>query len=194
VLVLQLDPRATRFAALQDRAAVGPNHPDEERPLVANRVALLGFVAVVACSEGDAEPQSDLPGTAESFFAAVYGCAPERIPDLAAPEVSISYPIFSTLYGTPVIRGVQAITEFSRNFCRRWSDGVLSVEERIVQDGRAALVWSFTATDRLVSDSSEARQSWGGISVFRFDEDGRVVEEFGEESDPGPTARRSTAP
>ena len=159
-----------------------------------NRIALLGILGAVACSQGGPDPQADLPGKAESFFDAVYGCAPERIPELASPDVSISYPIFSTLYGTPVIRGVEAVAEFSDNFCRRWSDGVLSIDETIVEENLAALVWSFSATDRMAQDSSVARQSWGGISVFRFDEDGRVVEEFGEESTPGPTARRAAPP
>lgn len=160
----------------------------------ANRVALLGMFAVAACSQSGPVPQADLPATAEAFFDAVYGCAPERITELASPDVSMSYPIFSTLYGTPVIRGREAVAEFSGNFCRRWSDGVLSINETIVEENRAVLVWSFSATDRMASDSSVARQSWGGISVFRFDDDGRVVEEFGEESTPGPAARRSTPP
>lgn len=160
----------------------------------ANRVALLGIFGIVACSQSGPVPQADLPGIAESFFDAVYGCAPERLTKLASPDVSISYPIFSTLYGTPVIRGLEAVAEFSGNFCRRWSDGVLSIDEAIVEGNRAVLVWSFSATDRMASDSSVARQSWGGISVFRFDEDGRVVEEFGEESTPGPTARRAGPP
>ncbi len=160
----------------------------------ANRIALLGILGAVACSQSGSVPRADLLGTAESFFDAVYGCAPERITELASPDVSISYPIFSTLYGTPVIHGVEAVAEFSGNFCRRWSDGVLSIDEAIVEENRAALVWSFSATDRMASEPSVARQSWGGISFFRFDEDGRVVEELGEESTPGPTARRSMPP
>lgn len=31
--------------------------------------------------------------------------------------------------------------------------------------------------------------SWGGITVFNFDESGKIIEEIGEESSPGPWAR-----
>ena len=152
------------------------------------------LLAAVACAGNGAAPNPDLPATAEAFLDAVYGCAQEHIGELANPDVSISYPVFSSIYGTSVLRGVQAVTELSGSFCRRWTDGVLSVDETIVQGDRAVLVWSFSATNRQAEDPAAARESWGGISVFRFDDDGRVLEEFGEESTPGPTARRAHPP
>ena len=158
------------------------------------RTALVLFLAVGACSTSDEPPSGDLAATAEAFFRAVYGCAPDRLQDLASADVTLSYPIFETLYGTGTIRGLEAAVDFSNSFCRRWAQASMSVDE-VVQDGnRVVLVWSFSANDQLSEDASDARRSWGGISVFRFDESGRVLEEFGEESTPGPTARRAATP
>lgn len=155
-------------------------------------IGLLLLLPGLACGGGDmSDAHDDLADTAEAFLGAVYGCAPERIGDLARSDVSISYPIFESLYGTPAIRGREAVQEFSGSFCRRWGDGRLVVDERIVEGDRVVLVWSFSATRRDAEDLAGARSSWGGISVFRFDDEGRILEEFGEESTPGPVARRA---
>lgn len=82
------------------------------------------------------------------------------------------------------------MTEFSRSFCRRLADPSISINDR----EHVVLVWSFSATDRLAQEPSQTRQRWGGISVFDFDEAGRVLEEFGEESSPGPVARLAPPP
>jgi hypothetical protein len=159
------------------------------------RITVLSLLlAVVACSTGEVSSVEDHAATAESFFRSVYGCASESLEELANPNVVVSYPIFDTLYDTPVIRGRAAVLEFSRSFCRRWGETSISVDEVINDDDRVVLVWSFSAGDQRAEDSSQARQSWGGISVFSFDDSGRVIQEVGEESSPGPTARLGTSP
>ena len=153
------------------------------------RIVVSLLILVVACSASDTPAPSELGGTAQSFFRSVYGCTPEGLDAIANPDVALSYPIFRTLYDTNVIRGLEAVTEFSRSFCRRWANPSISIGEVIGDGDRVVLVWSFSATDQMAQEPSEARLSWGGISVFDFDEAGRVLEEFGEESSPGPTAR-----
>ena len=146
-------------------------------------------ILCTACSASRMPASSDRSATAQSFFRAVYGCAPDGLAAMSNPDVALSYPIFETLYNTSVIRGQEAVTEFSRSFCRRWADPSISIDEVIDDGDRVVLIWSFSATDRLAQEPSRARQSWGGISVFDFDEAGLVLEEFGEESSPGPAAR-----
>lgn len=50
------------------------------------------------------------------------------------------------------------------------------------------LVWSFSARDT-EAEAGEAGSAWGGISLFRFDAEGKITAEIGEESSPGPMGR-----
>jgi len=157
------------------------------------RVLVLCFALVgMGCSADEGHSPGNHASTAESFFRAIYGCAPERLTDVANPDVAVSYPVFETLFDTQVIRGVDAVTAFSDSFCRRWEEPSITIDDVIGDAGRVVLVWSFSARERLADDPSQARQSWGGISVFSFDDLGRVLSEVGEESSPGPAARMET--
>ena len=156
---------------------------------------VVGLAANAACSEPRVPAPPDLRASAEGFFSGVFGCEPDAIDRFAANEVAVSYPIFSTIFGNPVVRGREAVKQFSAGFCSRWADPELTVHESLQDGDRVVLVWGFSAiptnTDSL--SARPARESWGGISFFRFDESGLVIEEIGEESTPGPVARMYTS-
>lgn len=171
---------------------------DGRQNLVGSRLSRLGLCSsfatmalaiTSACYPGDTTQERRLAATAELYFRAVYGCAPESIDEVASPEITVSYPIFETLFGVSSIIGNEAVKNFSVGFCRRWSGSSIVVREALEDGNRVVLVWDFAATNMTAQLGDEARFSWSGISVFRFDELGRVVEEFGEESRPSPSAR-----
>jgi hypothetical protein len=129
---------------------------------------------------------------AERFFRALYGCGSDaalEIEQLAGPDVRVSYPIFQTIFGQQVLRGQVAVQGFAEHFCRKWADPSITVHEAVEEGNRVVLLWGFAATDQQAPDPQTAGGSWGGISILRFDSAGRVVEEVGEESSPGPVAR-----
>ena len=152
----------------------------------------ISCAILVGCSGADA-PSVSHRAAAEGFFEAVYGCDATSIDDYGAEGVVVSYPIFETLYQTPAIRGREAVRDFSSSFCRRWSDPQITVNQAIEEGDRVVLLWSFSAVDNMAltqpGGDARARDSWGGISAFRVDDQGKVVEEVGEESSPGPIAR-----
>ena len=114
------------------------------------------------------------------------------IEETASDEVVVSYPIFEAIFDAPSIRGRDAVLDFSAGFCSRWSDPAITVHETLQDGARVVLVWEFSAVPTVARDSADtdpAAQSWGGMSFFRFDSNGKVIEEVGEESTPGPVAR-----
>lgn len=149
---------------------------------------------LVACGDPPSDSEADLRPEAERFFTGVFGCVPALIEATAAEEVAVSYPIFESLFGTSSIQGRDAVLRFSDGFCTRWLEPVVTIHEAVQDGERVVLVWEFSAVpaaaDSSTTPRSEMVESWGGISFFRFDADGKVIEEFGEESTPGPVARR----
>jgi hypothetical protein len=106
----------------------------------------------------------------------------------------MSYPIFSERLGAPALEGLSAVEDFAASFCQRWSEPTVTVHEVVEGDGRVVLIWSYSAINQAQTSPGSIRSSWGGISVFYFDEVGRVLLEVGEESTPGPFARIQTLP
>ena len=55
------------------------------------------------------------------------------------------------------------------------------------------LMWSFRARDAGLglqgNPPTYQEHRWGGITLFHFDESGRIEAEIGEESTPGPVGR-----
>jgi uncharacterized protein (TIGR02246 family) len=129
----------------------------------------------------------------ERFMRGVYGCDPSVVDELAADSVVLSYPIFEQLYHTPALRGRQAVRRFAEGFCSRWKDGRFTFHESLADGDDVVLVWSFRA--RFVGPASPGgpapgeEQAWGGITLYRFDDSGKITAEIGEESTPGPMAR-----
>jgi hypothetical protein len=130
---------------------------------------------------------------AERFFRGVYGCDPSVVDDLAGDDIVVSYPVFEKLFNTPAIRGREAVKEFAIGFCKRWTDAQIIIHETVAEEDRVILIWSFRARNvgsgQQGKPSTYQEHSWGGITLYRFDEFGKIVAEIGEESEPGPIER-----
>lgn len=156
------------------------------------RTALLLALCLAACQASTpAELADERAETAERFMRGLYGGDAAVVDELASPDVVVSYPIFQELFETPAIRGQDAVREFGEGFALRWADARLTVHEAVVEGDRAVLLWSFRASAREGVPGLEPGEeaAWGGITLYRFDEQGRIAAEVGEESTPGPVAR-----
>jgi len=160
--------------------------------ILAIGLACTGQVNRLDVESSGAEAELAARSTAEGFFRGVYGCDPALIDRNAADGVEVSYPIFESLFETPVIRGREAVKQFSEGFCSRWIDPEITVHEAVVQADRVVLLWECSATPAPAATGDARpgpRESWGGISFIRLDSAGKVIVEVGEESSPGPIAR-----
>ena len=130
---------------------------------------------------------------AEKYFRGLYSCDSSVVDELCADDIAVSYPVFRQLFNTPALRGKDEVRHFSNHFCKRWTDGRITIHEKIADSNTVVLVWSFQARyNGPVSPGStpgETELSWGGITLIRFDEAGKIEAEIGEESDPGPFSR-----
>jgi hypothetical protein len=154
--------------------------------------ALLPLV-VSACGGVGDNVASERKAIAERFFRGVYACDPSVVDDLASDSIVVSYPIFEKLFNTSAIRGRQVVKEFATGFCERWEDARITIHEAVEEEDRVVLVWSFRARNvgSAQSDVTPSNQehSWGGITLYRFDVEGKIVAEIGLESAPGPMER-----
>jgi len=136
---------------------------------------------------------NELKSLAKRWMEAVYTGDVSIVDELAAEEVAISYPVFQQIFGTPTLRGNEAVQRFSERFVTRWSEGKITFDEVIEEGNRVALMWTFEARNigPLGDDKPPTNKihSWGGITIIRFNDDGKVTAEIGEESGPGPAAR-----
>lgn len=153
----------------------------------------LCILSGVGCADSNDTLAAERRDQAERFFRGVYGCGPEVVDELAADSVVLSYPIFADLYGTPAFKGREAVRGFAERFCSRWDEARFTFHERLADGDNVVLVWSFRA--RFVGPASPEgpapgeEQAWGGITLYQFDDSGRIIGEIGEESTPGPMAR-----
>jgi len=130
---------------------------------------------------------------ADRFLRGVYAGDPSVVDELAGDDIFMTYPIFERLFGSPVIRGLHNVRKFADGFCSRWTDAGIVIHESVEEGDRVVLIWSFRARQigSALPDRPADNQfhSWGGITLFRFDKDGKIVAEIGEESEPGPYGR-----
>lgn len=152
---------------------------------------LSALVVLAGCATSNESFTADQKARVERFMRGVYECNPSVVDTLAADSVVLSYPIFEQLYHTPAIRGREAVRKFAEGFCSRWKDTKLTVDESLADGDDVAVVWSFRG--RLVGAVGDSvpgeAQAWGGITLYRFDDSGKIAAEIGEESSPGPMAR-----
>lgn len=131
--------------------------------------------------------------TAERFIRGLYAGDLSVIDELAGDSIVISYPIFQKVFNAPAIRGHAAAKKFSTGFASRWADPIITIHDTIAEGQDVVLVWSFSArhvgTTEAGQQPSNEIESWGGMTLFRFDADGKIVAEIGEESAPGPMER-----
>jgi len=154
---------------------------------------LICALCIISACEKSKNADQENKAIAEQLFQSVYSGDPSRIDSLVSIDMISSYPVFEELFGTSVIRGREAYKNLAIRFGEQWTDAHVAFDEEIAEDDKVVLVWSFSAK-RITSapdSSSVAGQgySWGGITLFRFNESGKITAEIGEESSPGPMNR-----
>lgn len=159
-------------------------------------VSISGLlVCLVACRGPGEDVTAVRIATAERFFRGVYGCDSSVVDELASDDVVVSYPIFKTIFATSSIRGRAAVRKFASGFCERWAEPHITIHESVGDEDKVVLVWSFRARNvgsaRQGIQPTHQEHSWGGITLYRFDKNGKIVAEIGEESEPGPIQRLS---
>ena len=164
------------------------------KPTYPNQLALLFVLLTLAtgCSSQDQSEERN-KNRAIAFFRGVYGGDPSVITEFAAEDISLSYPIFQTLFKSPVVVGKEAVMSFAERFSTKWKEPEIIIEEAIADRNVVVMVWSFRARDAFAETSnqsnSDQKKSWGGISIFHFNDAGKILTEYGEESEPGPAER-----
>lgn len=157
-------------------------------------LSMLAVLTIVGSSPAD--HPDELRKRAERWFSGVYGGDASIVDELASEKIVISYPIFDKLFNSPVIRGRDAVKTFVIHFGRKWTDQKVTIDEALVDGNKVVLLWSFQARAVNAEHSDQTPSQphhWGGITFIRFDEFGDIVQELGEESDPGPFGRMRTS-
>ncbi len=156
-----------------------------------------GFPDIAGLRNQLLEPtEPDQAEFAQKWLRGVYGSDPLVVDELAAEEVVLSYPVFQKLFGKSALRGREAVRNFASGFCQRWKDTEITIIETIARDCQVVLIWSFKGRNVAsvrddVKPTNEVHE-WGGITLIRFNENGKIVAEIGEESEPGPMGRLKT--
>jgi len=155
--------------------------------------AAIALLLAGACRGPSADLRAERIAVAERYIRGVYGSDTSVVDDLASDEIVISYPIFESLFGTPAIRGREAVKAFVTRFGQKWVEPEVDFHEALVDGDRVVLLWSFRARDAAPPGPEQAAANqehhWGGMTLIRFDETGKIVLEVGEESEPGPAGR-----
>ena len=137
--------------------------------------------------------RSERVATAEEYLRGIYGGDPSVVDRLTSEDIVVSYPIIQSVEGAPTLHGRDAVWALAERFSKKWSDPRLKIHETVFEGNRLVLLWSFRARSRDKTSpgqpSSDSEYSWGGITLIRFDDQGKVSAEIGEESSPGPMAR-----
>lgn len=152
-------------------------------------------VFILLISPAMASDPGDLRDRAERFFRGVYGGDTSVVDELASEDIVISYSIFKTLYAKSAIAGRDSVKKFIAGFNSKWTDTKVTIDDVVVGGDKVVLVWSFEASPASATRTGGAVpvRRWGGISLFRFDADGKIEQEIGEESAPGPFGRLKSA-
>lgn len=156
---------------------------------------LFGLSLLCGCQSLSVENHEDQKTAAKRYFQGVYSGNTSVVDELASEGIAMSYPIFQTLFNKQVLIGKDAVKTFTERFGVKWKHPRITIHETIEGHNTVVLVWSFQAIDTFHDSASandiDAEHRWGGISVIKFNSNGRIVSEFGEESEPGPIARIS---
>lgn len=155
-----------------------------------NFLALTALLLLNACNQYRSNIEAEQKAAAEQFFRGVWGCNPSD--SLVSEDIIISYPVFERLYGTFAIRARENVKVLVNNFCSHWTEAQFTFHEAIAEKDQVVLMWSFNArnTGKINGEPpSNELVSWGGKSVFTFNDQGKIVTEVGEESEPGPFER-----
>jgi len=151
------------------------------------RWSSFAVVLLVGCGGTPQPPTAAHKASAERFLQGVYGGDDSVIQELASADIVVSYPAFT-------IRGMDGVRELSKSFADGCDDYRTTIHETIAEGDRVVLVWSGRGRCAASDGSNpEVREevSMGGITVYEFDTNGKIVRELGEDSMPGPYGRLS---
>ena len=153
---------------------------------------IIVLISALSFNTSAQDGLTDYSDRAILLFKSVYEGDISNIEKIASEKIVVSYPIFLKKFNQNALHGLEAYKQFASNFNSNWKDGEVTIHESISDGNKVVLIWSFKGTRVNLTDQdskTEQEFSWGGISVFRFDDFGKIVEEFGEESNPGPFNR-----
>ena len=152
----------------------------------------VAFLLFSKC-QGTGDVLNDRKNQAELLFRNIYGGEPSKISNLVTEDVVSTYPIFKQVLGTSVIHGREAYENFAVHFKNRWKEPHLSIDDAVAEENQVVLIWSFHAKSAETTPDSSfisgQDYQWGGITLFKFNSEGKIWAEIGEESAPGPFAR-----
>ena len=152
-------------------------------------ITILLFL-LVSCNSNKSSEAKDYKARAERFFREEYGINPSVVDELAAEDIVVSYPSYKRFFGTSNIRGRKAVKKLSTGFSSRWKETQITFNESIAEGNAVALVWSFKGRNvgSPLPDMKPTNkiESWGGITIYRFNKDGKIKAEYGLENEPGP--------
>jgi hypothetical protein len=161
--------------------------------MIANRLWIAIALLVLAGCGGSPDATAEREAAAERYLRGIYECDASVADELAADSIVISYPVFQTIFGKPAVRGSDEVKKFSEHFCSRWIDGEITVDDLIYDGYDVVILWSFRAKNGIPGEDGSPptleESAWGGITLIRFNDDGKITTEVGEESTPGPSAR-----
>jgi hypothetical protein len=150
------------------------------------------LIPIFGCATNSSVADAKREDAAIEFLRGIYTGDSSVVDRLAAPGIVVSYPIFDEIFGEPSIVGREAVRDFAEGFGKRWISGEVIIHDVIIRGDTAVVVWGFRAR-KAASDgggqSTLVERAWGGITLYRFDGEDRIVFEIGEESTPGPAAR-----
>jgi len=100
------------------------------------------------------------------------------IDELAAPSLTVQYPILSH-----VIRGGKTFKKVLHGFRSAFPDAELHVEEEIAEGDKVVIRWNFSGTHQgslLGIPATGRKVQWTGITIYHL-VDGKIMAERGEE-------------
>lgn len=154
---------------------------------------LTAFLFVlIGCEHDRVDVDAERKKLAVEFVRGIYTGDPSVVDKTAAPDIVVSYPIFSEIFDTPALEGRDAVRRFATGFGERWIDGKVTVHRAVADGDTVVLVWDFEARNAMTAadgDAAGKKEAWGGITVYRFNPSNQIELELGEESTPGPLAR-----
>ncbi len=154
---------------------------------------LLLLCLLISCKSNDDYKKREYKSIAEKFIRGEYCCNPNVVDELGADSIFVTYPIFQKLFGKSAIRGKESARSFAETFCKRWAEAQITIHNAVAEGNEVVLVWSFSArnigSSLLDIEPDSLIHSWGGITLFLFNKDDKIIAEIGEERTPGPFAR-----
>jgi len=152
-------------------------------------IFFLLAILFISCIKAVVKVTPDKKTIAEKYFRGIYGCDPSVVDRFANDSISVSYPVFMRLFNKTEIKGKKSVKNFASGFCSKWEEAQITIHDSILEENKLVLFWSFNAKfvgeSQLNGPEKNTEHAWGGISLFLFDDEGKILSEIGEESPDG---------